>query len=239
METAAGGLERGAAAALVAELRQILAQVGPGGVWRPVFDHRGRLLAEGCGDPADGLGGELPAGLFAERRVIDLGCNFGAFSFLAARSGAAAVLGVDIDARIVRGCRLLKALYGLDNVAFIAADLRHIDRRQTHQVGMMIDFIGKQTITSGLLPVCLDVLEAVSTEAMLLSLRAVYRIDKHLGGQRRRLAALYPKAVSAGGRFEALAWVRERFRPRWRMRRLPAGGGRAAEHKQTVLFERR
>ena len=37
------------------ELSGILDAVGAGGVWRPVYDQQGRLLAGGVGDPADGL----------------------------------------------------------------------------------------------------------------------------------------------------------------------------------------
>ena len=94
------------------ELRSILAEVGSAGIWRPVYDRRGRLLADGVGDPEDGLADELPEDFFEGKRVVDIGCNFGMFSFMTARKGALHVLGVDIDERIVRGCRILKRHFG-------------------------------------------------------------------------------------------------------------------------------
>ena len=49
---------------------------------------------------------------FAGRSVVDLGCNFGFFTFQARRQGAAAVTGVDREPRVLDGCRLLQAHFG-------------------------------------------------------------------------------------------------------------------------------
>jgi len=223
----------------LAELRSILAEVGPAGIWRPVYDREGRLLAGGVGDPEDGLADELPDGFFKGRRVVDIGCNFGMFSFMTARRGALHVLGVDIDERIVRGCRILKRHFGIENVDFLAADLRQLDTGRPFDVGLMIDFIGKTVIESGFLPTCLGVLELLSGRQMLLSIRPVYDIGKHLGGDRRRLRDLYPPEVVTSRRFLLLDYVKERFRNRWTLQVLSAGSEHFDERKQTVLFERR
>jgi len=221
------------------ELIAILADVGQGGIWRPIYDPRGRLLAHGIGDPEDGLGDELPGELFAGKRVIDIGCNFGAFSFYAARRGAAHVLGVDIDARIIRGCRILKGLFGLKNVDFLEEDLTRLNCSRPYDLGMMIDFIGKFTVRSGFLRSCLDVMEALSKEQMLLSLRPVYVIDKHLGGSRSRLLDYYPAQFVLARHFLSLDYVRHRFGERWDMQVITNGSDGFDEKKQTVLFVRR
>ena len=223
----------------LAELKSILAEVGSAGIWRPVYDHRGQLLAGGVGDPADGLSDELPGRLFRGRRVVDIGCNFGAFSFMAARKGAGHVCGVDIDERIVRGCRILKQLLGYDNIDFMAADLRHLNTDRPFDLGMMIDFIGKTVIRDGFLTTCLDVIEAVSKHQMLFSVRPVYSISRHFDGDRRGLLAHYPADIAAPDHFLLLDYLEKRFRGSWQMRLLSARAEDFNDKKQTVLFSRR
>lgn len=222
----------------LAELRSTLAQVGPAGIWRPVYDHNGRLLARGVGDPDDGLANELPGDFFKGKFIVDIGCNFGTFSFMAARQGALRVLGVDIDERIVHGCRILRRLLRIDNVDFLAIDLRQLDNRRPFDVGMMIDFIGKAVIHSGFLPVCLDVIEAVSTRQMLFSVRPVYSIRKILDGDRERLLSFYPAGVVTARQFLLLDYLQQRFRNNWEMQVISSNKEHFNDRKQTVLFER-
>jgi ribosomal protein L11 methyltransferase len=221
------------------ELAAILSAVGAAGIWRPVVDHRGRRLAGGVGDPADGLADSLPGALFRGKRVVDIGCNFGAFTFLAAEKGARHVLGVDIDRRIIRGCRILKALLGAENVDFVAADLRSLGDTQPFDMGMMIDFIGKEVIRSGFLPACLDVIEALSRRQMLFSVRPVYSIVKHFDGSRKKLLDLYPAGTVESRQFLLLDYLEKRFQTRWQMRVISTVGKDFDTRKQTILFERR
>jgi ribosomal protein L11 methyltransferase len=221
------------------ELAAILSEVGAAGIWRPVHDHRGRRLAGGVGDPADGLADSLSGALFRGKQVVDIGCNFGTFTFLAAKMGARYVLGVDIDRRIIRGCRILKALFGAENVDFVAADLRSLGSRQPFDMGMMIDFIGKEVIRSGFLPACLDVLEALSSRQMLFSVRPVYSIAKHFGGERNHLLDLYPSDTVVSRQFLLLDYLERRFQNRWRMQVISAEKEKFNDRKQTILFERR
>ncbi len=223
----------------LAALRSILAQVGPGGIWRPVHDQNGNLLADGVGDPEDGLANDVSPDFFQGKRIIDIGCNFGAFSFLAARRGAHHVLGVDIDDRIISGCRILQRLLGIENVDFLAADLRQLDKSRPFDLGMMIDFIGKSVIHSGFLPTCLDVIEAVSKQHMPFSIRPIYDIRKHLNGDRERLVKSYPADVVRTERFLLLEYLKRRYRHNWLMEVVSSGGECVDDRKQTVLFERR
>jgi len=221
------------------ELATILSEVGAAGIWRPVYDHRGRRLAGGVGDPADGLANSLPGALFKGKRVVDIGCNFGTFTFAAAKKGALQVLGVDIDRRIIRGCQILKSLFRVENVDFLAADLRSLGGRPPFDMGMMIDFIGKEVIRSGFLPACLDVIEALSRRQMLFSVRPVYSIAKHFSGGRKKLLELYAPDTVGPRQFFLLDHLKNRFQNRWQMRVISAAGEDFNASKQTILFERR
>lgn len=223
----------------IAELQAILSAVGPGAIWRPVLDRSGRRLADGIGDPEDGLAAEVPAGFFEGKSVIDVGCNFGAFTFMAARGGARSVLGVDVDARIIRGCLILKKMLGVTNADFLAADLTRLATDPGYDLGMMIDFIGKETITTGFLPTCLDVMEGLCRREMLFSIRPVYDIVKRLGGDGAALRAVYSAAHVRSRHFLCLDYVQNRFDRRWDMHLLSAAGRRFNDSKQTVLFVRR
>lgn len=221
------------------ELSAIIAEIGPGGIWRPVYDHRGRCLASGVGDPADGLTDALPDAIFRGKRVVDIGCNFGTFTFMAASKGARHVLGVDIDKRIIRGCQILKKLYRAENVDFAAADVRSLNKNQPFDMGMMIDFIGKDIIRSGFLPTCLDVIEALSKHQMLFSVRPVYNMAKHFGGDRKKLLDFYASDAAGPQQFLLLELLKRRFRDRWEMQIISAGRDDFNDQKQTVLFNRR
>ena len=221
------------------ELSGILTEVGVGGIWRPVYDHRGRLMAGGVGDPADGLTDLLPDDFFKGKRIVDIGCNFGTFTFMAASKGALRVLGVDIDPRIIRGCRILKELLRAENVEFVAADLRSLEKNQPFDMGMMIDFIGKDVIRSGFLPTCLDVIEALSSHQMLFSIRPVYSIAKHFSEDRQAILDYYPGAAQGDRQFLLLEYLQDRYRNRWEMQVISDDNDCFNESKQTILFERK
>ncbi|MGE4506002.1 MAG: hypothetical protein AB7D51_11690, partial [Desulfovibrionaceae bacterium] len=163
------------------ELDALLAELGPDVVWRPCLDERGRVVACGQWHDEDGLPpglaedpGLLPGLDFSGRRVVDLGCNFGHFTFLAARCGAARAEGVDLDPRLVRACevqrRLLRqesgpesghgAAYGAECTAFHARDLLADPPVGRFDLVMLIDVLGKQFFASGLARGFLDAAEA-------------------------------------------------------------------------------
>jgi SAM-dependent methyltransferase len=100
------------------ELITILHEVGPENIWRPVYDDQHVLLADGIADMRDGSPGDISTVDFHEKTVLDLGCNFGFYSFLAKGLGAKRVLGVDSNARVIKGCELLKAIHKVQGVYF-------------------------------------------------------------------------------------------------------------------------
>jgi SAM-dependent methyltransferase len=221
------------------ELLKILDQVGPQNIWRPVYGPGNQCLAEGVGDIRDGLPDNMKRFDFRNRTVVDLGCNFGFYTFLVGRAGAAHVTGIDIDGRVIEGCRILKRLFQADNVSFIAADVANPPHLGPFDIGMMIDFIGKAKVLDGSLRHYLDALENLSRTEMIISLRPAYKIANHLNNDFHGLRAKYPETYVGEKVFRTLDYVRDRFRDRWEMTLVEQPTPSFDAEKATVQFLRK
>lgn len=160
---------------------------------------------------------------FAGRTVVDLGCNFGFFAFQASRLGAASVVGVDREARVLEGCDLLKRHFAIDNVTFERHDLSDkqsplLARR--FDVAMLVEFIGKTFVVENRVAPALAFLEGLSERELIVSVQKIYWIRKELGTTPEQLQELYPARYVQGGDFLLLDYVRDFFAPRWRMEAL-------------------
>lgn len=67
------------------------------------------------------------------RLVVDYGCNIGQTSFLAAKSGARRVVGLDCQAEAISIAREIKEVLGIENVEFYAVDFNETDFREKVQ----------------------------------------------------------------------------------------------------------
>ncbi len=202
---------------LKTQLQPILDRVGYENVWRPIYDKEKRLIARGRGRFYDIIPETLESIDFAGKTVVDLGCNFGSYTFLAARLGARRVVGIDIDREIIRGCQILGAHYGLANVEFHAADFTKSDLGEIFDVGMMIDFIGRSTVKKYKVRACLAGLERLSQLEMLLTLRPEYDIEGDLGMHLDEFGSQYPLEFIRNKRFHLLDFVRSTFGEEWDM----------------------
>ncbi len=157
---------------------------------------------------------------FQGKDVLDLGCNFGFFSFQARRLGAARVLGVDCDPDALAGARILQTIFGLQHITFDQVDFdarpNPLQGRQFDLV-MLVEFIGKGYTRSGLIPTLLAFVETLTERELLLSLRRDYRIREELGLEPEQLAALYPSQYITGELFRILDYVRDFYAPRWKV----------------------
>lgn len=221
------------------ELKEIFRQIGPESIWRPVVAPDGQLLADGIGDENDGILIDIDGLDFRGKTVIDLGCNLGFYCFVVKKAGAAKVLGIDNDNRIIHGCNILKKLYGVTDIDFQALDITTVGKNIGCDVGMMIDFIGKNSVVTGMLPKFLDALESVSRREMVLSIRPIYRIAKHLGNDTRGLLQKYPTKYIRNGRFYNMEYVADRFRNNWRIDILSPPHPAEIENKETILLRRK
>ena len=219
------------------KLSHIIGQVGPDNVWRPVYTPGKTRLAKGAGNFRDGL--PMNALDFQGKTVVDMGCNFGFYSFLVGYAGAAHVTGVDIDSRIIEGCRILKRLYKIDTVSFLVADITRSPPIGKFDTGMMVDFIGKSMVADGSLRTYLDVLEKMSQEEMIVNVRPAYKIAKHLGSDFRGLLAEYPREYVGKKYFHTLAYVQDRFGSRWDMQCLCPPCEAVTWKKKALRFTRK
>jgi ribosomal protein L11 methyltransferase len=221
------------------ELQKVLQKVGPGSIWRPVYDLEGNLLASGTGWKNDGLPEDFPKDHFRGKTVLDLGCNIGFYTFLAKKQGASKAVGIDINEQLIKGCNILKAMYGMSDIHFYVADVLTYDPPVKYDIAMLLDTIGKNLAQTGLLKNFLDALERLARYSMIISFRTTYRIPKHFDVNAEKLAATYSSAYIRNDRFHLLEYVQARFKNNWETAFLSRDNGSEADNKRTLLFVRK
>jgi len=222
----------------IKELEEILKSVGPQNIWHPVVVKGDKLLANGIGDPVDGIRDRDGVLNFEGKTVVDLGCNFGHYCFSVRNAGASDVLGIDMDERIIRGCEILKALHDVDRVNFRPLDIRKANGIGKFDMGMLIDIIGREKILAGTANDFLNSLESLSQKEMLLTLRPRYHIEKKLGTDIQRFREKYPVDYIRNSYFYMVDFVRDRFKATWEMHIL-SGQNDSEGTKQTLHFTKR
>jgi SAM-dependent methyltransferase len=199
-------------------------------------DIKGQLLANGIGEMRDGLPDDIRRVDFKGKTVVDLGCNFGYYSFIVRKAGARRVLGIDSDARVIRGCEIIKAINALDRVAFQNLDIINAKNIGPFDIGMMIDLIGKGMVQNGIAKHLLNSLEQLSEKEMLLTVRPRYHIKKNLQNDFAGLKEKYPGNYIQNTYFHMLDYVRDRFESDWEMHPISPPNDPMAEAKQTLHF---
>lgn len=205
------------------EFLTLAGAIAPEHRYRTVYDADFSILVPGK-EPidADTLDA-LDRIAFTGRSVVDLGCNFGFFSFQARRRGAARVLGVDREPRVLDGCELLRRYFELSHMSFECHDISDpacplLSRR--FDIAMLVEFIGKTFVAQNHVAPALAFLERLSESELIVSVQKVYWIRKELGTTPGRMRELYPSRYVDGGDFLLLDYVRDFFAPRWRMEAL-------------------
>ena len=198
-------------------LQKILEDVGPKRIWRPVYTPDDELLVQGIGEKWDGLLNVLDKLDFKGKTVGDLGCNFGYYTFVIKEAGARHVLGIDSDERVIEGAEILKRMYKVEGVSFQAADIAALTDIDLFDMGIMIDFIGKEMIKNGMIDTFLDVIARMSKSEMILTVRPDYKVKKHLDGDFQGLIERYSDRYVRGKHFYNLDYIRDRFGDDWEM----------------------
>lgn len=220
------------------QLRDILHKAGPDRVWRPIHDADGALLSPGRGLPAPLLRAYVADIDFAGKSVIDLGCNFGFFSFLALERGAAAVLGIDSDPLAIAGCQALTRLKGLKNARFAAADFLDDPPEETADMVLLIDFIGRRTIAKNRLWAVLDAASRSAERELVLTMRPTYDLSDLPDANSAGLAARYGPLAVKGGVFRLAEVVAARLAPGFHQEPGPKNGQRGPS-KAVFCFTRK
>jgi SAM-dependent methyltransferase len=195
---------------------RLLDRVGSEDIWRSIYDADHVLLAAGHEDMRDGSPEVLSQINFRGRNVLDLGCNFGFYSFLAKRRGAKRVVGADIDARAIEGCELLQDLYGFVNMQFHALDFTSLDLTERFHIGMLINFIGKRSLRKGIQKV-LDLLSRYSETTMVITARPSYDITGQLVTRPEQIIQHYGSSYIVGNRFDVMDYLKDFYGDQWHM----------------------
>jgi len=195
---------------MIVQLKALLDSVDPEKIWRPIYDADGTLLADGHEDMRNGSPDDLARVDFADKQVLDLGCNFGYYSFLTKRLGAKSVVGVDIDEDAIAGCRLLTRLYDFSGMEFLACDFTKLALQQRFDCTLLINFIGKKSLCKGIVPI-LEIVLAHSRADIIISARPVYNIPHSLKVLPEQLVDLYGADYVRGDSFYLAEFLHDFF----------------------------
>lgn len=221
------------------QLKEIIDKVGEELIWRPVISFENGLLVGGEGNAIDGIDPDFKDLVFENKTVCDLGCNLGYYSFMARKKGASLVTGFDIEPKVIEGARALADLHNFDSVHFRVSDFSADPPDEEHDMGMLIDFLGKNSIKKGKLISILEGLEKRSRNEMLLTLRPEYDICRHFKMTSDEFKNMYPDAVLDGDKFKLIDFVRNQFSPRWSLVYSSSGMAEGKQHKHTVFFKKK
>lgn len=190
------------------KLIQLLHDLDPEDIWRPVYDEHGQMLADGHEDMRSTAPDDLAAVEYQGRSVLDLGCNLGMYSFLAKRQGAGSVTGMDSDSMAIRGCELLAELYGLESMQFVCADFIDHAGDTRYDIVQLINFIGRRSLVKGIQPI-LDVCRRSAREFLVLSIRCTYPIRSGLRVEPAHMEKKYGKKYVEGDVFDAATFIQD------------------------------
>jgi SAM-dependent methyltransferase len=219
------------------KLINILEEVGPDRIRRPVYGLHGELLADGIADERDGHPDDFSAINFSGKTVVDLGCNFGHYSLLARKRGAKHVLGVDLDELVIRGAESLRNMQKIDGVEFVSTDFTAPVFSQAFDISLLIDFFGRGNIIQGINKY-MNAIERLTREVMVISARDYYRIEKHFKGHLDTLISLYTPDYIRNGKFFLLDYIHDYFKKNWKLTILSSLDQEIGT-KKTLLFKKK
>lgn len=221
---------------LTERLVDLLNRMGPLRVWRPVVAPDGQVLAAGSGPSPQTLSGYLGGVDFSGKSVIDLGSNLGLYSFMAVRSCARHVLGLDIDEDAVQGARMLATLYGMDCVDFEVCDFLMDPPAREADMVLVVDFIGRAVVAKGRLDAVLAAAVRLSRREIVMTMHPVYRLEElpPLGpAQRERYAGNIN-----GETLDVAGYVSDWLGPAWTGRTIHEGRVDGFALKAAMLYSR-
>lgn len=217
------------------QLEPIIRKVGPENIWRPIHDRNNHLLFEGVGQYTGTIQKALSTINFSRKTVVDLGCNFGFYSFYAAKKAAARVVGIDSNPDVIRGCRILARHHRNDNVEFRVADFIYDDVPGIYDIALMVDFIGKNVIRKEKLLPCMSRLMKLSRQCIFMSIIPEYDIHSVLRMAPDLVAERYGAPFVQDGRFSLIGLVKSLLGESWAIS-IPCDEGCQPQVKKRPLM---
>ncbi len=224
---------------ITARLKRILSTIDRGDIYRSIYDPQGNLLATGSIPVKQQLVDDYCTVDFTGKTVVDLGCNFGFFSILAAKLGAKQITALDYLPEIVEGAKLLAILYGHENIEFKTFNIeKPQDDLGKFDVAMLVDFFGKSNIRKQKITSLLNFLTTLSDHELLMAFRPINRIEKDLRMSLDDFAKLYPSQYTTDGSFFLVNYVKDILADNWQMTAVSNYNGQFSKDKSLFHFRK-
>lgn len=225
---------------LLNQIGKLLSTFRPEDIYRSVYDHQGNLMVKGAMPVEERLIKDFKKVDFKGKTIVDLGCNLGLFSFIAADRGAAHVTGIDQFQEIIDGCYLFARLRELTNVSFKTFDME-LDKKElgTFDMAVLIDFFGKSNIRKQKIPNFLNLLETLADKQILTSYRPVNRIKKDLKMTVDEFGRLYDDTYIKDGCFLLFDYINDLMSERWTVKTISNEDQKYSKYKKLFLYERK
>jgi predicted RNA methylase len=193
------------------QLRPILDQIEDHDIWYPLYNERGKPVFAGR-NKYEEFYTDLDRYVdFRGKTVVDLGCNLGHYSFLAARLGAARIVGLDINEKMIHACNILRDHLGLSRVEFKLTDFLSTAADNCYDIVIMIDYIGKNVINKFKLKQVLAAAESHSRKEIFFTFHQAYTIRGKLKTVEENLIPFYTADFIRDGKFRVLDYVKDHF----------------------------
>jgi len=222
------------------QLKELLQGLDKEDIYRSVYDPDGNLLAEGVEPLKKQLIDDFRKVDFNRKTVVDLGCNFGFFSFLARELGAQKITGVDAVPEVVRGGRLLAAANNVENIDFTTFNFETPDKDLgMFDLVMLVDFFGKANIRKQKVESIIRFMKSIADKELLFAIRPINRIVKDLKLTESAFSGLYPDKYIADGNFYLLEYIKDILTKEWAISPVSEYDGRFCKHKILFLCQKK
>jgi len=224
---------------LLQRLHGIVAGLNQDAIYRSVYDPWGNLLAEGLEPLKRQLLNDFGKVDFQNKTVVDLGCNFGLFSFLASAGGARRVLGLDSMPEVVEGAEILARLKKNDTIAFQVFDFEEQKSLPgSFDMVMLVDFFGKSSIRKRKVDGILEFMTSSDARELLFAIRPINRIESDLKLTTSTFATLYPQKYIHNDSFSLLDYIGDILGSQWQIEPISRYDGKYCKHKLLFLCRR-
>lgn len=224
---------------LLQRLHGIVAGLNQDAIYRSVYDPWGNLLAEGVEPLKRQLLNDFDKVDFQNKTVVDLGCNFGLFSFLASAGGARRVLGLDSMPEVVEGAEILARLKKNDTIAFQVFDFEEQKSLPgSFDMVMLVDFFGKSSIRKRKVDGILEFMTSSDARELLFAIRPINRIESDLKLTTSTFATLYPQKYIHNDSFSLLDYIGDILGSQWQIEPISRYDGKYCKHKLLFLCRR-
>jgi ribosomal protein L11 methyltransferase len=220
------------------QLQPILNRIENRNIWYPLYNLEDQTVFKGR-DREKEFYADLDRYLdFNGKTVVDLGCNLGHYSFMAARLGAARVVGLDIDENLIQAAKILRDHLGLNQVEFKRTDFLRADVGDRYDVVLLIDYIGRNVITKFKMKQVLLAAENYCRHEILLTFHPDYTIQHKLRTTPDRLISFYTDQYIRNGKFQTLEYVSDYFKGKGHLAAHSPAQEWHADNKMPVHFIR-